>query len=1310
MTMIAPGQPETSQQVYIDGRPYELVTAEQAAEIARITRAWDVRRVPDQRADPSEPFEYAFGFEDGYGFSFANIPSVYDEADGWAFARGKVATWPRHATAEAMEDVGVDRRGWIIQHGGYVYAIRGSVAVKYLANDVLGDEWPALEYHYLGSGIRIAGRPWSWGGALYVPLINSSGVLQRFHQLTTVGTPVTEVQVLTTTGSPTGGTWILGWDGGAGSFSLTGLAFDITADALQTQLRTIPGFGKVTVARSGTTNLIWTVTMTGAPSAMATASPAQFTVDDGGLTGGASPEITPTTSVAGTGDLWTQGPANILARCFIGWGDYLRIGVTNTVRSNSNGGAPMTENNWNSGYVVGDAGQPITDLAVFDNELVVGKTDGPWVFDENAVAHHALEAVRQVTDAGNCVGMTVFNSWLLIPHKTGLIRWRRGSWRYVGGQAEGALEGELSHGWGRVTGLAAFGKTAYGVIENALHTAHGHAGAVVSLTEGGSRAGGYTPHMHHQIDGAGVEAAAVVQLTAIPSGATAPSEWSSDADVGAIEWTNPENAGVFNESKATAAVGTSELLKGLDINSSIPSTATINGIVARIRRAKTAADDDTGAKAPGTAANAAYGANAWTNPSNALTANDSYATCATGGISQYLKLTNLAFALPTTATVLGVEVSVHRKRSSGTPAITRRSTAIAQYTTLTQEVEISKPTGTIAGDTMIAIISGTAFNGSNAITPPSGWTTLRVETQGALLTGVYAKRAGISEGSTYTFEFFDGDESSSNRIAGGAILTYTGCKVASVGFSGSAGTRGVGTNVTHPTLTPPSVNSVRLAIGGLAVDADVTAPSGYTMVHELRTEGALGDPGAGIENTAYVAERIATSATATGALTSTTDIGSAAGWNGFHVILEAAAGTHDEVVSLLDAAGAAQGTNKATATAWPTTEAAAVYGGAADLWGATLTPAIVNDADWGVAIAAYVNSGETASIDAVTITVHYEDAQVVDNVVRLLKADTLVGDNKADAATEWPSEQGYATYGGSADLWGTSWTPAQINAADFGIGLSATVTAGLAEVDHVELTVHYTLAGIGDPASFLMTLRLGTDREEATPYAYKLDRADLGVANDPDVDKRGADLELRTSRVSSPDFSVQKTYNLVDFRAEVDPEIDTTPGFQLWASVDDGDEFQLLDAAGAAATVRASGVYRLYFPRTAVAVGSYVQLRLKVPALGTGESPVRVGIRDLKLHGFYDPRSVEEGTAVFLLRHGSLMQTGQVSGYSIPEQVEHLESLTGRVPMIVPFTDPDGAEGFLKITRAEFRDHRFKGMQHADKVAVLGIRVADYGS
>ena len=64
---------------------------------------------------------------------------------------------------------------------------------------------------------------------------------------------------------------------------------------------------------------------------------------------------------------------------------------------------------------------------------------------------------------------------------------------------------------------------------------------------------------------------------------------------------------------------------------------------------------------PGTITNVAYGTQAWANPSNAGSSNDSYATRTLSGVSDYLRATNFGFAIPSGATIDGILVEVEKR-------------------------------------------------------------------------------------------------------------------------------------------------------------------------------------------------------------------------------------------------------------------------------------------------------------------------------------------------------------------------------------------------------------------------------------------------------------------------------------------------------------------------------------------------------------------------------------------------------------------------------------------------------------------------
>ena len=77
--------------------------------------------------------------------------------------------------------------------------------------------------------------------------------------------------------------------------------------------------------------------------------------------------------------------------------------------------------------------------------------------------------------------------------------------------------------------------------------------------------------------------------------------------------------------------------------------------------------------------------------------------------------------------------------------------------------------------------------------------------------------------------------------------------------------------------------------------------------------------------------------------------------------------------------------------------------------------------------------------------------------VQIVKGGSLAGTAKAPLEI-WPvTQEAWIGYGGSADLWGTTWTAANINSSNFGVAMSVRNThgGGTAFVDSVRITVYW---------------------------------------------------------------------------------------------------------------------------------------------------------------------------------------------------------------------------------------------------------------
>ncbi|RYY85003.1 MAG: hypothetical protein EOO15_18085, partial [Chitinophagaceae bacterium] len=108
--------------------------------------------------------------------------------------------------------------------------------------------------------------------------------------------------------------------------------------------------------------------------------------------------------------------------------------------------------------------------------------------------------------------------------------------------------------------------------------------------------------------------------------------------------------------------------------------------------------------------------------------------------------------------------------------------------------------------------------------------------------------------------------------------------------------------------------------------------------------------------------------------------------------------------------------------------------------------------------------GIQASISRSRNNPTFSSGEARDTSLRLLKAGTATGSNYALTGNNWTTTETVVNYGGSTDLWGTTWTAADVNASNFGLAFVANITQGLfasrtASVDYVQLAVTYTVPG-----------------------------------------------------------------------------------------------------------------------------------------------------------------------------------------------------------------------------------------------------------
>ncbi len=84
-----------------------------------------------------------------------------------------------------------------------------------------------------------------------------------------------------------------------------------------------------------------------------------------------------------------------------------------------------------------------------------------------------------------------------------------------------------------------------------------------------------------------------------------------------------------------------------------------------------------------------------------------------------------------------------------------------------------------------------------------------------------------------------------------------------------------------------------------------------------------------------------------------------------------------------------------------------------------------------------------------------------DGEVLLVKNGTIQGNNLGTTDL-WPLTESYVTYGSTIEKWGLTWTASDITASNFGVVISYQgETATSAKIDHIRITVYYTVALTG---------------------------------------------------------------------------------------------------------------------------------------------------------------------------------------------------------------------------------------------------------
>ncbi len=205
---------------------------------------------------------------------------------------------------------------------------------------------------------------------------------------------------------------------------------------------------------------------------------------------------------------------------------------------------------------------------------------------------------------------------------------------------------------------------------------------------------------------------------------------------------------------------------------------------------------------------------------------------------------------------------------------------------------------------------------------------------------------------------------------------------------------------------------------------------------------------------------------------------------------------------------------------------------------------------------------DTADIKGIKVEVDRhatpETATVLDNSICLVKDESIVGANRSEGAA-WPQSESdlYESYGGSTDLWVSSWDPGDINNSGFGVAISAVLhssPAANAWVDHVRITVYYSVdeyyltmeadPGLGGTAIDVTNSWPYLPDEEVTIMAVRAEGYwfDGWTADPPEASAGLDDADAAGTVFTMPAYDVTLTAHFTDDPPdEALPTVITTP-------------------------------------------------------------------------------------------------------------------------------------------------------------------------
>jgi len=424
----------------------------------------------------------------------------------------------------------------------------------------------------------------------------------------------------------------------------------------------------------------------------------------------------------------------------------------------------------------------------------------------------------------------------------------------------------------------------------------------------------------------------------------------------------------------------------------------------------------------------------WTNPSNAQTSNNVYATITTASasaVTHYLKASNFNFDISDGSTINGISVNVERNEGSSTLRVTDNSIRMVKNNIISGS---DKSTGVSWPQYDTTIIYGGA-----ADLWSQSWTASDINsaTTGFVISAIH-------------------DSSTNSRTLSIDYINMTVCYTDTViptlpsvhiqSNNANTAIAIVGNTVTLTFTASEAISTPTVTIDGNAAIVSGTGSGPYTATYVMDSGDVDG----------FVTFSIAFSDVAGNVgtpVTGTTDGSSVRYYAPVSTCVSKEASTFADDTSVGSIAWSnpsnAMTSNNIYATAYPlyNTGVYTHYLKATNFGFNIPTGSTINGISFGVEKAGNLSGGT--------------DTYIVDYRVRMVKSGTIGTTDRADTSTRWSTTDTIDAYGSSSDLWGTTWAAADINSATTGLVFSATkdtttTNPRIASVDYISMTVCYS--------------------------------------------------------------------------------------------------------------------------------------------------------------------------------------------------------------------------------------------------------------